>query len=222
VVWQPFICHRTGLTLRGLTREQSARIDTTWESILPENFLLGVGQGNQRSVCCGVFSYQKWHWTKTVQIIFGSPFWLSRLSDRSGTVCHELRNRSSVGWWIRRNTKLYATKPFHPMRLQQLFFCLNGITTGIAHPPTKKAKVTVEYKCGTHVTTNKCTHMRVSLGMVWGFIAGCVTESNSLLNWVQRIGGRQAEPLVWDVRSARSLFAKSAGKRGTINMHNFT
>jgi len=47
-------------------------------------------------------------------------------------------------------------------------------------------------------------------------IAGCVTES------MQRIGGRQAEPLVWDVRSARSLFAKSAGKRGMINMHNFT
>jgi len=36
-------------------------------------------------------------------------------------------------------------------------FCLNGITTGIAHPPTKKAKVTVEYKCGTCVMTNKCT-----------------------------------------------------------------
>jgi hypothetical protein len=31
------------------------------ESILPENFLLGVGQGqgNSCSVCCGVFSYQK-------------------------------------------------------------------------------------------------------------------------------------------------------------------
>jgi hypothetical protein len=30
------------------------------ESILPDNFLLGIGQGqgNPRSVCCGVFSYQ--------------------------------------------------------------------------------------------------------------------------------------------------------------------
>jgi len=33
-----------------------------------------------------------------------------------------------------------------PNFMQQMFFCLNGITTGIAHPPAKKAKVTVEYK----------------------------------------------------------------------------
>ena len=49
-----------------------------------------------------------------------------------------------------------------------VFFCLNGITTGIAHPPTKKAKVNVEFKCGTCVTTNKCTDVRVSLGMESG------------------------------------------------------
>jgi hypothetical protein len=49
-----------------------------------------------------------------------------------------------------------------------MFFCLNGITTGIVHPPTKKAKVTVEYKCGTCVMTNKCTDVRVSLGMQSG------------------------------------------------------
>jgi hypothetical protein len=42
-------------------------------------------------------------------------------------------------------------------------FFFNGITTGIAHPPTKKAKVTVEYKCGTRVTTSKCTDVRVSV-----------------------------------------------------------
>jgi hypothetical protein len=49
-----------------------------------------------------------------------------------------------------------------------VFFCLNGITTGIAHPPTKKSKVTVQYKCGTRVTKNKCTDVRVSLGMASG------------------------------------------------------
>ncbi len=48
------------------------------------------------------------------------------------------------------------------------FVCLNGITTGIAHPPTKKSKVTVEYKCGTRVTTNKCTDVQVSLGLSSG------------------------------------------------------
>ena len=103
-----------------------------------------------------------------METIFGSPFWLSRLSDRSGTVCHELWNRSSVGWRIRRKTELYVTKPFRPMRLQQMFFCLNGTTTGIAHPPTKKAKVTVEYKCRTRVMTNKYTNVWVSLGMQSG------------------------------------------------------
>jgi hypothetical protein len=58
--------------------------------------------------------------------------------------------------------------PFVPCDCGKCFFCLNGITTGIAHPPTKKAKVTVEYKCGTRVTTNKCTDVRVSLGLSSG------------------------------------------------------
>jgi hypothetical protein len=46
---------------------------------------------------------------------------------------------------------------FVPCDCNKGFFCLNGITTGIAHPPMKKAKVTVEYKCETRVTTNNCT-----------------------------------------------------------------
>ncbi len=55
-----------------------------------------------------------------------------------------------------------------------------------------------------------------------GNIVGCVTESNSLLDWVQRRDRRGAEPLLWDVQSAKNPLAKSAGKRGTINMHKFT
>jgi hypothetical protein len=27
-----------------------------------------------------------------------------------------------VGWWIRRKTELYVTRPFRPMWLQQVFF----------------------------------------------------------------------------------------------------
>jgi hypothetical protein len=57
---------------------------------------------------------------------------------------------------------------FVPCDCNKCFFCLNGITTGIAHPPTKKAKVTVECKCGTRVTTNKCTNVWVSLGLSSG------------------------------------------------------
>ena len=68
-----------------------------------------------------------------------------------------------------------ATKPnfmrqaeFVPCNCDKCFFCLNGITTGIAHPPSKRAKVTVEYACGTRVKTNKCTSNQVRLGLTSG------------------------------------------------------
>jgi hypothetical protein len=47
--------------------------------------------------------------------------------------------------------------PFVPYNCGKCFFCLNGITTGIAYPPSKKAKVTVEYACRTQVLSHKCT-----------------------------------------------------------------
>ncbi len=103
-----------------------------------------------------------------------------------------------------------------------VFFCLNGITTGIAHPLTKKAKVTVEYECGTCVTTNKCTDVRVSLGMVSGsYCRMCYRkELTTELSATER--RKTSRTSAMGCPSARSLFAKSAGKRGTINMHNFT
>jgi hypothetical protein len=58
--------------------------------------------------------------------------------------------------------------PFVPCDCGKCFFCFNGITTGIAHPPSKKAKVTVKFKCGTCLRTNKCTADWVSLGMKSG------------------------------------------------------
>lgn len=68
-----------------------------------------------------------------------------------------------------------ATRPnfmrqaaFVPCDCDKCFFCLNNITSGIGHPPSKRAKVTVEYACGTRVKTNKCTSDRVSLGMKSG------------------------------------------------------
>jgi hypothetical protein len=57
---------------------------------------------------------------------------------------------------------------FVPCNCGKCFFCLNRITTGIAHRSSKKAKVTVEFKCGTCLKTNKCTADRVSLGMKSG------------------------------------------------------
>ncbi len=68
-----------------------------------------------------------------------------------------------------------ATRPnflqqtaFVPCDCGKCFFCLNGITTGIAHPPSTRAKVTVEYACGTRVKTNKCMSDRVNLGLKSG------------------------------------------------------
>ena len=58
---------------------------------------------------------------------------------------------------------------FVPCDCDKCFFCLNDITSGIAHQLSKRAKVTtVEYACGTRVRTNKCTNDRVSLGMTSG------------------------------------------------------
>ncbi len=55
--------------------------------------------------------------------------------------------------------------PVLPCNCNQCFFCLKGITSGITHPPKKKQKVTVAYKCGTRLKMNKCTGEQVSLGM---------------------------------------------------------
>ena len=81
--------------------------------------------------------------------------------------------------------------PFIPCDCSKCFFCLKGIINRIDHPPTKKAKVTVEYKCLTHVTTNKCTDVRVSLGMKSGkYCRMCyrkqLTTELSSRDWQQR------------------------------------
>ena len=57
-----------------------------------------------------------------------------------------------------------------PSECNKCFFCKNGFTNGITCQASKKAKVTVEYKCATRVTTNKCEKIteRVSLGMKSG------------------------------------------------------
>jgi hypothetical protein len=46
--------------------------------------------------------------------------------------------------------------------------CLNGITNGIVHPPSKRAKVTVEYVCRKRVRMNECTSNQGSLGIKLG------------------------------------------------------
>ncbi len=95
---------------------------------------------------------------------------------------------------------------------------MNGITTGIAHPPSKKAKIAVEYMCGTWVMTNKCTSERVNLGMLSGsYCRMCYCKQvTTELTPTER--ETSAEPHSWDVPSVKSQFAKSAGKRGTINL----
>ncbi len=57
---------------------------------------------------------------------------------------------------------------FVPWDCGKCFFCLNGITTGIAHPPSKKSKVTVEYASRTWATTNKCTRKELGESSVIG------------------------------------------------------
>jgi hypothetical protein len=54
---------------------------------------------------------------------------------------------------------------FLPCDCKKCFFCMNGFTNGIQHRPSKKAKVVVQYKCGTRVKTNQCTGEQVDLGL---------------------------------------------------------
>jgi hypothetical protein len=60
------------------------------------------------------------------------------------------------------------TGAFKPCDCKKCYFCLKGHTNGIAHCPRMKAKVTLEYKCGTRVKMNKCTSDRVNLGLKSG------------------------------------------------------
>ncbi len=55
--------------------------------------------------------------------------------------------------------------PVLPCNCNQCFFYRNGITSIITHHPTKKQKVTVDYKCGTRVKTDKCTSEQINLGL---------------------------------------------------------
>ena len=55
-----------------------------------------------------------------------------------------------------------------PCNCGRCFFCVKGLTTRITHRQSKKARVTVEYKCGTRVITKKCTDVRVNLGLKSG------------------------------------------------------
>jgi hypothetical protein len=69
---------------------------------------------------------------------------------------------------------------FKPCDCNKCFFCLNGITNGITHQPPKKQKVTVEYKCGMRVKTNKCTGKRVNLVLKLGkYCAMCYQKQVS-------------------------------------------
>jgi hypothetical protein len=71
-------------------------------------------------------------------------------------------------------------------------FCLNGITTGIALPPKKKAKVIVEYKCGTRVTMQQCAKIKdeVNLGTKSGdYCRMCYPNPKQVTNsltWKER------------------------------------
>ncbi len=107
---------------------------------------------------------------------------------------------------------------FVPCDCCKCFFCLNNITSGIVHPPSKRAKVTVEYACRTGGKTNKCTSDRVSLGMTSGsYCRMCYRKqvSTELTASMRKKGARH---LQWGVQYAKNQFVKSAGQRGTISI----
>jgi len=82
-----------------------------------------------------------------------------------------------------RNRPSYMRKgAFKPCECKICFFCVKGLTNGITHHPSKDKKVIMEYKCGTHVTINKCTDVRVSLGLPSGKYRRMCYRKQLLLN----------------------------------------
>jgi hypothetical protein len=81
-------------------------------------------------------------------LIWELPSWIMAL-DWTGMVI-----RSQWPRWMRQSE-------FVPCDCEKCFFCLHGLTTGIAHP--KNERVTIEYACGSRRRTNKCSTERVLL-----------------------------------------------------------
>ena len=66
---------------------------------------------------------------------------------------------------LKARSSFMPKKSLTPCECIKSVFCRNGLTNGITHQATKNAKVTVEYVCRTRVRTNKCTDVRVNLGL---------------------------------------------------------
>ncbi len=82
--------------------------------------------------------------------------------------------KSKKSCWMRQT-------PVLPCNCNQCFFCLNGITSGITHHPTKKQKVTEDHKCVTRVKTDKYTNKRVNLGLkVARYCRMCYRKQSSI------------------------------------------
>ena len=129
-----------------------------------------------------------------------------------------------LNWdWVSGERPSYMwTGAFKPCECKKCFFSWRAIqmVLPIIHESKQKLLWITNAGCGSRRTS--LPTCRLVLGWNQGLSVRFVTESNSLLNWVQRRGRRHAEALRWDVQSARSPFAKSAGKKGAINMHDFT
>ncbi len=128
-------------------------------------FLLGNGSSCSCSIQNHDISCQAGYWKARVEEIQGQKLgatWfpidlgISLLNYDIGLDWDgESRERPSYMW----------KGPFKPCECKMCFFFVKGLTNGITHRPSKGAKVMVEYVCGMWVKTDKCTNVRVSLGM---------------------------------------------------------
>ena len=101
----------------------------------------------------------------------GDPKWKKYLSKHNGRHdfqidlgVHLLNYALEMAWdgeserpsWMRQSE-------FVPCDCDKCYFCINGHTNGIAHPPKKKAKNDIFFANGEVLTTNKCMNVRVNL-----------------------------------------------------------
>ncbi len=132
------------------------------------NFLPGIGQGNPRSVCCGVFSYQKWHWTKTVETIFGWLFW--PLDFQIDLALSVMNYGIGLQWDGESDERpnFMPQDPFVPCDSNKCFFAWMESPQVLRICRRRMQKILWNINVKMHVMTNKCTDVRVSLGLESG------------------------------------------------------
>merc|ERR1712086_1183448 len=71
--------------------------------------------------------------------------------------------------------------PLHPVIVRSVFFCIHGLTSGVAHAGVKR-KAVFHYQCGGRLVTKGCTEERVDLGVGGQYCKMCYRTAPGTLS----------------------------------------